>query len=111
MTESGVVRQVDFKSYRFVSISVLTYLLFVKFVAMPLGQGYTVEEQITGKAEHGGLQIDVFPKRETPPGSFKVTGSNGYERFFPVHMTPADLSVPTGTQIQFEVYVLPLFSR
>jgi len=36
-----------------------------QFVAMPLGSGYSAEEQITGKAEHGGLQIVVFPmKRE-----------------------------------------------
>jgi hypothetical protein len=28
-----------------------------QFVAMPLGAGYTAEEQISGKAEHGGLQI------------------------------------------------------
>ena len=32
-----------------------------QFVAMPLGAGYTAEEQITGKAEHGGLQILVHP--------------------------------------------------
>ena len=36
-----------------------------QFVAMPLGAGYTAEEQITGKAEHGGLQVMAFPlKRE-----------------------------------------------
>jgi hypothetical protein len=36
-----------------------------QFVAMPLGEGYTAEEQITGRAEHGGLQIIVYPmKRE-----------------------------------------------
>lgn len=36
-----------------------------QFVAMPLGSGYSAEEQITGEAEHGGLQIAVFPmKRE-----------------------------------------------
>ena len=36
-----------------------------QFVAMPLGAGYTAEEQVTGAAEHGGLQIMVFPlKRE-----------------------------------------------
>jgi hypothetical protein len=28
---------------------------------MPLGAGYSVEEQVTGKAEHGGLQIVVHP--------------------------------------------------
>lgn len=32
-----------------------------QFVAMPLGAGYSVEEQLTGAAEHGGLQIEVFP--------------------------------------------------
>jgi hypothetical protein len=36
-----------------------------QFVAMPLGAGYTAEEQVTGKAEHGGLQVMAFPlKRE-----------------------------------------------
>jgi hypothetical protein len=36
-----------------------------QFVAMPLGAGYSAEEQITGRAEHGGLQIMVYPmKRE-----------------------------------------------
>jgi hypothetical protein len=44
-----------------------------QFVAMPLGAGYTAEEQITGKGEHGGLQIMVYPmKREA------------FERRFPV---------------------------
>ncbi len=44
-----------------------------QFVAMPLGEGYTAEEQLTGQAEHGGLQLQVFPmKREV------------FERRFPV---------------------------
>jgi hypothetical protein len=34
-----------------------------QFVAMPLGQGYTAEEQITGKAENGGIQIAVAPMK------------------------------------------------
>ena len=34
-----------------------------QFVAMPLGGGYTVEEQITGEAEQGGLQIVVYPMK------------------------------------------------
>jgi hypothetical protein len=39
--------------------------LIRQFVAMPLGAGYTAEEQLTGRAEHGGLQIVVYPmKRE-----------------------------------------------
>lgn len=32
-----------------------------QFVAMPLGAGYTVEEQLNGIAEHGGLQLAVYP--------------------------------------------------
>jgi len=35
-----------------------------QFVAMPLGQGYTAEEQITGKAEWGGLQIVAYPLKK-----------------------------------------------
>lgn len=34
-----------------------------QFVAMPLGSGYSAEEQITGRAEFGGLQIQAFPLR------------------------------------------------
>jgi hypothetical protein len=38
-----------------------------QFVAMPLGMGYTVEGQVTGKEEFGGLQIVVFDPK---PGRF-----------------------------------------
>lgn len=43
-----------------------------QFVAMPLGSGYTVEEQITNKAENGGLQIAVSPMLR-----------DKFEKFFP----------------------------
>ncbi len=32
-----------------------------QFVAAPLGQGFTAEEQITGEAEFGGIQIEAVP--------------------------------------------------
>ncbi len=35
--------------------------LIRQFVAMPLGEGYSAEEQLTGEAQHGGLQIAVYP--------------------------------------------------
>jgi hypothetical protein len=35
-----------------------------QFVAMPLGSGYSVEEQITGTAEHGGIQIVAYPMKK-----------------------------------------------
>ena len=34
-----------------------------QFVAMPLGKGYTAEEQLTGTAEHGGIQVIAYPMR------------------------------------------------
>ncbi|MGD9508468.1 MAG: hypothetical protein AB7O95_22280 [Geminicoccaceae bacterium] len=34
-----------------------------QFVAMPLGAGFTAEEQLTGTAEWGGLQLLVYPVR------------------------------------------------
>lgn len=43
-----------------------------QFVAMPLGSGYSAEEQLTGKADHGGLQLAVYPMKR-----------NVFERRFP----------------------------
>ena len=41
--------------------------LIRQFVAMPLGLGYTIEAQLTGKEELGGIQIRVY---EPKPGRF-----------------------------------------
>ena len=35
-----------------------------QFVAMPLGQGYTVEEQIDTESEVGGIQIEAIPMKK-----------------------------------------------
>ena len=51
-----------------------------QFVAMPLGEGYSAEEQITGKAEHGGLQVMVFPMRR-----------EAYERYLREHAHAEDI--------------------
>lgn len=48
-----------------------------QFVAMPLGTGYSAEEQLTGAAEHGGVQIQVYPLRAehyTPPQRWSARG-------------------------------------
>jgi hypothetical protein len=34
-----------------------------QFVAMPLGAGYSVEEQLTGQAVTGGIQLQAYPIR------------------------------------------------
>jgi len=35
-----------------------------QFVAMPLGAGYSVEEQLTDEAEYGGIQIAAYPMKK-----------------------------------------------
>ena len=45
-----------------------------QFVAMPLGKGYTVEEQLTGAAQHGGLQIVVYPMKR---GTIQAVDGSG----------------------------------
>ena len=37
--------------------------LIRQFVAMPLGEGYSAEEQLSGEAEHGGIQIIAYPMK------------------------------------------------
>ncbi len=54
-----------------------------QFVAMPLGEGYTAEEQITGSAEHGGLQIIVYPMKRS-----------AFERRFPKRDQLMERGVP-----------------
>lgn len=50
-----------------------------QFVAAPLGAGFSAEEQITGKAEFGGVQIEVIPmKREVFDRRFPVQKPRGY---------------------------------
>lgn len=34
-----------------------------QFVAMPLGSGLTVEQHLSGKEEHGGIQILIYPMK------------------------------------------------
>jgi hypothetical protein len=46
-----------------------------QFVAMPLGAGYSVEEQVTGEAEFGGLQLLLYPMKRS-----------AFERRFPRRM-------------------------
>ena len=67
---------------------------FVKFVAASLGSGYTVEEQITGKAEIGGFQFDIFPRRPSVEGKFLHHG----ERLGSIS-TPSELELAEGDQL------------
>ncbi len=49
--------------------------LIRQFVAMPLGEGYSAEEQLTGTAEHGGIQIIVYPMKAERYAQMQQAGS------------------------------------
>ena len=48
--------------------------LIRQFVAMPLGEGYTAEEQLTGEAEYGGLQIAIYPMETSRYQEWRYAG-------------------------------------
>jgi len=76
-----------------------------QFVAMPLGSGYSAEEQITGEAEYGGLQIIVYPMKR-----------KAYEKYFPQRLyaeeerpmfslkSEPDMGLAPGGSIRQEIY-------
>ncbi|KAJ7334761.1 hypothetical protein DFH08DRAFT_292628 [Mycena albidolilacea] len=89
MTEEGVVRQ---------------------FVAMSHGGNYTIEEQVTDKAEEGGFQFDIFPRRPKPHNGRFYEFNMRFEtprgrasggRKLQLLKTPAELGVPDGAIIGF----------
>jgi ubiquitin len=59
-----------------------------QFVAMPLGHGYTIEEQITGEAKQGGIQIDVYPLLAS---AVEFTDESG--KTIDMNMSPAELGI------------------
>lgn len=48
-----------------------------QFVAMPLGSGYSVEAQITGQDQVGGLQFQATPSTPPPTSSPSLVHANG----------------------------------
>ena len=45
-----------------------------QFMAMPLGGGHTVEEQMTGQGIHGGVQIAVYPMKNEVHKELRLPG-------------------------------------
>jgi hypothetical protein len=68
-----------------------------------LGQGYTVEEQITGNAKNGGFQFDIFPPRTKPRGTFFLDDP---KVALDVTMTPAELNISAGGKVGLTRYAL-----
>ena len=61
-----------------------------QFVAMPLGTGYTAEEQLTGEAVHGGLQVGVHPMKRN--AYLEYRSSSVFEDTGVCYSPPADKS-------------------
>jgi hypothetical protein len=84
-----------------------------QFVAMPLGAGYSAEEQITGEAEHGGLQIIAYPMKADAYERLmrKRDRIRGMEEFvtmdFCLSESPAamlDMGLAPGGRMKQEIY-------
>ncbi len=81
--------------------------LIRQFVAMPLGEGYSTEEQLTGEARHGGLQIlaypmkaDVYKARFEQPKLQRLYASLMAEAAY----APPEMGLAPGGLMRQEVY-------
>jgi hypothetical protein len=73
-----------------------------QFVAMPLGEGYSVEEQLTDEAEWGGLQISVTPMRKEVWERLKASHSVGLreEVAFSMSCASAEMGLGAGGRMR-----------
>ncbi|KAF7986960.1 hypothetical protein HWV62_3 [Athelia sp. TMB] len=74
-----------------------------QFVAMPLGRGYTVEEQITSEAKHGGIQVDVYPLLEDSVAFFGESGTKSKRRQLDLLKTPNQLQLAEGNCVHMKL--------
>ncbi len=87
-----------------------------QFVAMPIGAGYTAEEQVTGEAEHGGIQLIVHPMKREKYEAMRarwsddlyVTGSGILASMSPQVLSrssfKADLGLAPGGRMHQEIF-------
>ncbi len=86
-----------------------------QFVSMPLGSGYSVEEQLAGKAEHGGVQIIVYPMKKDVFGKlFPERESRGRESEIMYSLcdracepATSDMGLAPGGKMKQEIYEDP----
>ena len=79
---------------------------------MPLGGGYTVEEQITGKAEFGGMQMIVHAPKEgefhepepEPQPEFGIMMQEKKGGYNPVMESSAEMGLGAGGKMQQKIY-------
>lgn len=84
--------------------------LIRQFVAMPLGAGYTAEEQLTGEAEHGGVQIVVYPMKKKEYEKYRSRKDRFMEydamdvACFSVGEADAEMGLAPGGLMRQEIY-------
>jgi len=81
-----------------------------QFVAMPLGSGYTVEEQLTGEAEHGGIQIVAYPLKaefyQPPPEAIMdwAMPDGAFASFAEPRSARFDIGLAPGGRMEQEIF-------
>ena len=79
-----------------------------QFVSMPLGAGYTAEEQLTGRAAFGGLQIMVFPmRREVFEARFERQVRREQMDFCCYSQAAPSMGMAPGGRMRQEIYEDP----
>ncbi len=81
--------------------------LIRQFVAMPLGDGYTAEEQLTGEAQHGGLQIVAYPMLAAKYEEWREERERDRGVAFCMSAPPADMGLAPGGLMRQEIYQDP----
>jgi hypothetical protein len=75
-----------------------------QFVAMPLGMGYTIEGQITGKEVFGGIQIIAYePKPGKFPNKPPISRYNETEKML-CDPCACDMGLAAGGKMEQEIY-------
>jgi len=73
-----------------------------QFVAAPLGKGITVEEQLTGKDEWGGIQLLAYPMKSDRFAQLETDGQ--LPQFWPGLCEMAPLGLAAGGRMRQHIY-------
>ncbi len=80
-----------------------------QFVAMPLGKGYTVEAQVTGREDVGGMKIAVYEPKpgrfpDVPPALTRRNSGDMYMAAAPMSAKSAEMGLGAGGRMTQKVY-------
>ena len=81
--------------------------LIRQFVAMPLGEGYSAEEQLTGEAQHGGLQIVVYPMKASRYSAWLEEQVPSEHVMYSPVSAPLEMGLAPGGLMRQEIYEDP----